>query len=256
MQKAAQILITSTLTASVLISISHVASAQELRTGQIASNTKIDDQSAKAGDILSKGEKGIVRASSPYDKNLFGVVVENPSIVLNKEDSSTLPIISYGEVLVRVSVKNGEIKSGDFITSSSAAGVGQKATESGFIIGKALEDLTSQEALISVFVNIQYRTVEGEPSLGRIFSFLGSSLKSPENLPEVLRYIFALLVGGGAFFLGFISFGRSLRTGIEAVGRNPLAKASIQVAIALNLLGITILTAAGIALSLFIIFYF
>ncbi|MCH7541587.1 hypothetical protein IH981_02285 [Patescibacteria group bacterium] len=124
------------------------------------------------------------------------------------------------------------------------------------MIGKALEDLDSSEGLIGVFVNIQYRNVEGRPTFGRIFSFLLVSLEKPENLPEVLRYLFALIVGGGAFFLGFISFVRSMRTGVEAVGRNPLAQTSIQVAMLVNLAGISILTAAGVSLALFIIFYF
>lgn len=235
--------------------------AEELRTGQIASNVEVADSKAAAGDIISKSEKGLVRASTPYDRNLFGVVVEDPSVVLNKASENTLPIISYGETLVKVSSANGEVRRGDFITSSANPGVGQKAIESGFVIGKALEDLTCDkdrpcQKQVGVFVNIQYRPIEGRPTFGRIFSFLASSLEKPENLPEVLRYLFALLLGGGVFVLGFLSIGRSLRSGVEAVGRNPMAKTSIQIALAINLLTIIILSCAGIAVSLIIIFYF
>ena len=256
MKTPAQIVITSLLTATTLVGFSTFAYGQELRTGQIASNTQVDDPDAKAADILTKSGDEIVRASTPYDPNLFGVVTENPSVVLNKKSATSLPVISYGEVLVRVSASDGQIQQGDFVTSSKKAGVGQRATDSGFVIGKALEDLDSSEGTISVFVNIQYRNVEGRPTFGRIFSFLLTSLEKPENLPEVLRYLFALLVGGGTFFLGFISFVRSMRSGVEAVGRNPLAKTSIQVAMLVNLAGISILTAAGVSLALFIIFYF
>ena len=256
MKKPARLLILLTLLPAVLVSISSPTLGQELRSGQIASNTQVDDPDAKSGDILTKSGDEIVRATTAYDPNLFGIVVENPSVVLNKESATSLPVISYGEVLLRVSSSNGQIQQGDFITSSKTAGVGQRATDSGFVIGKALEDLDSSEGTIGVFVNIQYRNVEGRPTFGRIFSFLLTSLEKPENLPEVLRYLFALLVGGGAFFLGFISFVRSMRSGVEAVGRNPLAKTSIQVAMLVNLAGISILTAAGVALALFIIFYF
>ncbi|HEX7455952.1 MAG TPA: hypothetical protein VF303_00600 [Candidatus Nanoarchaeia archaeon] len=242
--------------ATALVGFSVPTFAQELRSGQVASNIDVDDPQAQTGDILTKTGDKVVRASKPYDSNLFGVVVENPSVVLNKATATTLPVIFYGEVLVRVSNKNGSITQGEFITSSSEAGVGQKATESGYILGKALEGLKGQEGVIGVFVNIQYRNVEGKPTFGRIFTFLLTSLEKPENLPEVLRYLFALLVGGGAFFLGFVSFVRSLRTGVEAIGRNPLAKTSIQVAILANLVGISVLTAAGVGLALFIIFYF
>ena len=255
-KKTAQVFITSCLAFSVLLSVSTASFGQELRSGQIASNVEVNDPQAQTGDILTKSGDKLVRATKPLDSNLFGVVVENPSVVLNKETTTTLPVISYGETLVRVNNTSGEIRQGDFITSSSTAGVGQKAIESGYILGKALEDLEGQEGIIGVFVNIQYRNVEGRPTFGRIFSFLLTSLERPENLPEILRYLFALIVGGGTFFLGFISFVRSLRTGVEAVGRNPMARTSIQVAMLVNLIGITILTAAGVGLALFIIFYF
>ena len=256
MKVPAQIIISLTLPAVLLAGLSTPLVAAELQSGQIANNVEVADSEASGGDILSKGSEGLVRSEAAYDPNLFGVVVENPSIVLNQETSVSLPVISYGESLVNVSNQNGDIKRGDFISSSSKAGVGQKATESGFVLGKALEDLEGSSGQISVFVNIQYRTVEGKPSFGRLFTFLSTSMQKPENFPEVLRYLFALLVGGGAFFFGFFFFARSLRTGVEAVGRNPMAKTSIQLAMFVNLIGIFILTAAGVMLALFIIFYF
>ncbi len=256
MMSSAQRLLIFFLTATFLVGLSSPVFSQDLRSGQIASNTQIDDASAEAGDILSKTSKGVVRSKKAYDADLFGIVVANPSVVLNKADATTEPVISYGEVIVKVSDKNGKIKRGDFVTSSSKEGVGQKATESGFIIGKAQEDLSGSEGTIGVFVNIQFRNVEGEPSFGRFFNFLFSGIQNPDNFPEVLRYIFALIVGGGAFLLGFLTFGRSLRTGVEAVGRNPLAKTTIQLALVLNLLGVAALTIAGVGLALFIIFYF
>ena len=256
MKNAAQTLLIFLLTATCLTGFSSPVFSQEIRSGQIASNIKVDDEGAKAGDILSKTSDGVVRSKKAYDKNLFGIVVENPAIVLNKAGNDTQPVISYGEVLVKVSDKNGSIKQGDLITSSSKTGVGQKATESGFVIGKALEDVKDKEGIIGVFVNIQYRTVEGKLSLGKFFTLFGTSIAKTENLPEVLRYIFALIVGGGAFLLGFYTFGRSLRTGVEAIVRNPLAKTTIQLALVLNLLGVVALTVAGVGLALFIIFYF
>ena len=230
--------------------------AQEIEPGSIATNNPIVDKEAKSGDVLSKSDEGLIRSKSSYDKNMFGVVVENPSIVLNKASSDTVPVISYGEVLVTVGNKKGEIKRGDFVTSSDVPGLAVKATESGFVLGKALEDMGDKRKIL-VFVNIQYRNIEGAPpTFGRVFKFLASALERPENLPEVLRYLFAMVLGGGAFVLGFVSFARSLRSGVEAVGRNPLAKSSIQLAMVLNLGGILTLTAAGIGLALFVIFYF
>lgn len=256
MKSSAQTLLIFFLIATFLAGINSSVYSQNIQSGQIASNVQVNDVDAKGGDILSKTSDGVVRSKKAYDKNLFGIVVENPSLVLNKAGDDTQPVISYGEVLVRVSNKNGSIKGGDFITSSSKAGVGQKSTDSGFILGKALESMNADEELIAVFVNIQYRTVEGKLSFGKFFTLFGTSISKAENLPEVLRFIFALIVGGGAFLLGFYTFGRSLRTGVEAIGRNPLAKTSIQLALVLNLLGVVALTVAGVGLALFIIFYF
>src|SRR3989344_9262900 len=149
--------------------------AQEFEPGSIATNTPIVDKEAKAGDVLSKAEAGLVRSHTDYDKNMFGVVVENPSIVLNKASSDTVPVISYGEVLVTVGNKKGEIKRGDFVTSSDVPGLAVKATESGFVLGKALEDMGEKRKIL-VFVNIQYRNIEGAPpTFGRVFKFLASA---------------------------------------------------------------------------------
>jgi len=76
-----------------------------------------------------------------------------------------------GRVPVKVSTENGEIKAGDFLTSSSIPGVAMKATKPGQVVGKALEDFDGVSSLneymledgirvktgkILVFVNVTY----------------------------------------------------------------------------------------------------
>ena len=220
----------------------------------IAKNLKVIDEKAKVGDIVSQTEKGLVRSSIPYDKNIIGVIGENPIMIFNKSTTTTLPIVTWGETLVRVSNENGQIKKGDFITSSNKPGVGQKATEPGFVIGKAAEDLKENEGLITTFVNIQYIIPESPPSnsvIGKIISGLGK----PKNIPKWLRYFFALLIGGGSFIIGFFSFVKALREGITGISRNPLARRSIITAMVLNVIGISILTMAGLGMALFVILY-
>lgn len=255
MKVPAQMLINLSLTTLFLGVTPALAAAQEISSGQIASNLPVVDSQASPGDILTRVEDGLIRSKTGYDTNMFGVIVSNPAVVLNKATIDTQPVQSYGEVLLNVSSSNGEIKRGDFITSSNEPGVGQKAIESGFVIGKALEDLEEDTGQISVFVNIQFKPIESRFSPGRLLDILTTSLRNPENLPDLLRYLFAILIGVGAFLFGFFFFARSLRSGVDAIGRNPLAKTSIQVAMLLNLVGIFILTAAGVALSLFIILY-
>jgi len=222
----------------------------------IAQYFEIKDPEVKKGDIVSLKEGGIFRSNIPYDKNIVGVVGENPILVFGKETEKSLPVVSYGKTLVRVTNKNGEIKKGDFITSSNIPGVGQKATESGFVVGRALEDFNKNEGLIPVFVNIQYLALAPKrPTFAGIIQQILTALRIPENVPEVLRYIFAIFLAGMSFLFGFIFFLRTLREGIVGISRNPLAKRSIQTAMILNLIGISILTLAGIGLALFVILY-
>jgi len=224
----------------------------------LGKNLEVEDKDAKVGDILAHTPEGIKRATIPYDENLIGVVSENPILVFGQETTSTLSVIFLGQAKVRVSNVNGEIKKGDYITSSNIPGVGQKATQSGFVVGKSLEDFNEKEGMILAEINIGYANIS--PSKISFADLLYQILKqfqigAKENFPEVLKYLFAIFLAGGSFFTGFFSFVRTLQKGVEAMGRNPLAKSSIRTTMIINLLGILILTAAGLVVAFFVIFF-
>lgn len=232
---------------------SRIVLAQELPS--VARNLEVADLQAEAGNIVSQTEQGLSRSNIPYDENIVGVAGENPIIVFGKKSTTTLSIVTFGETLTEVTNINGEIKKGDFVTSSDRPGVGQKATEPGFAVGKAMEDFNQEEGRIIVFVQPQMITFPSTAILGRVAQEIIAGLKVPETIPEVIRYLSALLIGGGSFVIGFLSFIKSLREGVVAVGRNPLAKKSIQTAMILNLIGVSTLTIAGLGLALFVILY-
>jgi hypothetical protein len=224
----------------------------------IAQNLEIKEENVQKGEILCVKKEGIFRCDTPYDENIVGVLGERPILVFGKKATTSLPVISYGEALVKVSTQNGKIKRGDFITSSNKPGVGQKATETGFVLGKALQDFDKEEGLVLVFVNpqvINLSLFQKKPEVGGIIQEILSGLKIEKNIPEVLRYVFAIILAGMSFLFGFLFFARTLREGIAGISRNPLAKESIQSAMILNLIGISILTLAGIGLALFVIFF-
>ncbi len=222
----------------------------------IAKYLRIADEKTEAGDIVSITAEGLVRSFIPYDKNIIGVVAKKPIMAFGRITTETLPIVSYGETLTKVSNVAGEIKAGDFITSSNKPGVGQKAAEPGFVVGKALEDFNQEEGLILVFIQPTEMLLPAQKTgFGGIIEKILKTVKTPETIPEIFRYIFALLVGGGSFVIGFFFFVKSLKEGVAAIGRNPLAIGSIRVAMILNLIGIAILTLAGIGLALFVILY-
>lgn len=238
--------------------------AQELSGGQIATNVEVSDSEASVGDLLSiTSDNTLVRSSSAYDKNLFGVIAEDPAVVLNAETSTTKPVIYEGEVQVKVSNSNGNIEVGDFITSSAEAGVGQKSSDEGMVVGKALASFSSSTpGTIPILLNIQYQSIGvggGGGSFDELWSKLAAltsaGLAESDSFQLLLRYLFALIVGLLSFSFGFYFAARSIRTGLVAIGRNPLAKDTIQSGMFLNLFTVVLLSMSGVGLALFVIFY-
>lgn len=78
---------------------------------------------------------------------------------MGEADGSGKPVIVglAGRVPVKVTTKNGEIKPGDYITTSHIPGVGMKAVEAGRVIGKALTGLSGEEqGTVIVFIQNTY----------------------------------------------------------------------------------------------------
>ena len=223
---------------------------------QSATHYMVEDEEAQSGDLIVNRDGQLVRADQRYDSDLFGVVAEDSVVIYGKDEEGSLPLVTSGPALVRVSNSYEEIEKGSYITSSEIEGVGQKAPYSGFVIGRAMEDLEEDEGLIEVMVNPQEVTIDADEdwseitlweAVGRIFTVI------ERDVPEVLRYLLAIILVVGSLTFGFKSFVSALREGVAGISRNPLAKGSIRFAMILNLIGITILTLAGLALALFVI---
>jgi microcystin-dependent protein len=95
---------------------------------------------------LSKDET-ITASSKEYDSNVVGIVTTQPGWVIGEESNQSEAMALSGRVPVKVSLKNGNIQRGDPITTSSIKGVGMKATKTGPIIGKAMEELNNESNL-------------------------------------------------------------------------------------------------------------
>ncbi|MEK7154302.1 MAG: hypothetical protein AAB792_01975, partial [Patescibacteria group bacterium] len=70
-----------------------------------------------------------------------------------------VPVALAGRVPVKVSIENGLISVGDFLTVSSTPGVAMKATKAGRVIGQALEPYSDSETEIGsviTFVNVGF----------------------------------------------------------------------------------------------------
>ncbi|NCN06974.1 MAG: hypothetical protein GW946_03995, partial [Candidatus Pacebacteria bacterium] len=128
----------------------------------LAENVLVENTNVEAGDIVMANTASQDPAWNP-DYNTFvadkavasskdriiGIISENPGVLMrgygfNEEGivdkTKVRPLALSGRVPVKVSNTNGTIKMGDPITISNTPGVGKKATEAGFIVGRALED--------------------------------------------------------------------------------------------------------------------
>jgi hypothetical protein len=157
-------------------------------------------------------------------------------------------VASTGRYSVLVSNQNGPIKTGDLITISALAGIGMKADASqSTILGRASTDFTGSgnvEGTVSLKDNTgKARSV----SLSRITLSIGiaknpAAGKATTYVPQVLAsaaqaitgkevspaklYIGFILLLGTTIVTGTVLYS-GIRSGMIAVGRNPLTRSSI-----------------------------
>lgn len=230
---------------------------QETSSG-VAISIPMAQKDAKDGSIISSSAKGYVLSSVPYDPSVYGVITEDPSLFIqNTNLPDTKPAVTSGKAYVRVSTINGAIKINDFVTSSEIPGVGQKATINGFILGTALQNYSevnpnkTGKILVSIdprfsssFTGFRGNLIQLLRDSGGVFNL--SPLAS-------FRYILAAFIAILSFLLGFIYFGRAARSGVEAMGRNPLAGRMIQLGIIFNLVLTIGIMAVGFGIAYLIL---
>lgn len=230
--------------------------AQEASSGVTISITIID-KNAKDGNIIVSTSKGYALSKIPYDPNIYGVITENPSLFIeNINLSDTKPVLSKGKAKVLVSTINGNIKTNDLITTSAIPGVGQKETINGFILGVALQNYTepNKDKIGKILVSINPRFNGSFTAQGNLLQLLRSGLDAFPLAPLAsLRYVLAGIITTITFVLGFMYFGKVARTGVEALGRNPLAGRMIQLSIVLNLLLTLAIMAIGLGIAYLIL---
>lgn len=223
----------------------------------IAIEVKIQDKEAPDGSIVVATEKGYALSSQPYQPNMFGVIVNQPAVSFT--GSGGKPVVSSGNVLVRVSSINGAIKEGDFVTSSQIPGVAMKATQSGYVLGTALESWQSenQEEIGKILVSVNIKTnIVSRDVRSNLLEVLQLGASAPILTPlTTFRYLLAAAVAAAAFIIGFVFFGKVARSGVEALGRNPLAGKIIELSVIFNVvltIGI-MLSGLGIAFLILVL---
>lgn len=210
------------------------------------------------GSIISLTEGKYALSEIPYDPSVFGVVTYNPSAFFDdSSDTTKRPVVSFGKAKVRVSSINGTIKAGDLVTTSEVKGVGQKATENGYVIGVALEDYdvkdTTKVGSIYVTLHLNFGMLSTTVRENLVSSLRKGSIAPFSSPLNAFRYLVAATIAILSFVGGFWFFGRVSSRGVEAIGRNPLARRFILISVFLNVtltIGVMLL---GVALAYIIL---
>lgn len=224
----------------------------------VAIDIKLEDKSVPDGSIVSLTDGKYRLSTIPYDGTVYGVVTKNPAVAFKDIASSDkYSVVTSGRTLLRVSTINGPIKEGDLITTSKIPGVGQKVTENGYVVAIAEEDYTVSDTqsvgLIYTTLHLNFGTLSSGVRENLIASLLQGA-RAPFSSPvNTLRYIMAGLVAFLSFGGGFWFFGKVSSRGVEAVGRNPLARKFILLTVFMNVLLTLGVMGFGVALAYLIL---
>lgn len=225
--------------------------AQTSGVSPVAVNKDVADGGAKVGDILSvSGDGSLKRSDVAYDSKMVGVIVDAPVISVEPRSDTTKAVVSAGEAKVNVSSSGGNIAIGDFITTSTTRGVGQKAGASGYVLGKALASYNgSGDGIIPVMIQIgEHQT--GLASATGPLGFFQAIVVDKSKLRLVLAGIVALFVLVSAV----VAFLRLVNSGVSAIGRNPMARAQIMRSMFLSGFVVLVITVLGFGAAAAIIF--
>ncbi len=107
----------------------------------------LETLTVSSGDIIvrNKFTNSLSLSVIENSPDVFGVVAENPPLVF-RTNSGSVPVMRFGQTDVKVILKNGSIKRGDYITTSDVIGHGMvMEPQHRYIVGVALEDLSQDE---------------------------------------------------------------------------------------------------------------
>jgi hypothetical protein len=232
---------------------------------------EITDSDAVDGDIMSLDKDGkLTRSKTEGDNMMFGVLAVNPVMVYKTNDA--LPLVRNGTAWANVTTAGGPIAIGDYITSSTLAGKGIRSPDmSGYMLGIALtafdgkteatpvtvdkKSVLQGRVLVSVGIGpaspILFRSGGGLlGTLKQIANAFLYNLSTSKQAERISRWILAALIAILVIYISFRTFGKNISKGIEAIGRNPLAKSSIQAMIVLNVVLILVVSIGGLILAL------
>jgi hypothetical protein len=177
----------------------------------VARFVEVKAKDVKDGTIISSSPTGAIPSNTAYDPQVIGIVARDAAILINNQNSpNDLPVIANGQVYLLVSSKNGNIKKGDLLATSTMPGVAVKAVTAGYVLGSALEDYANPNPskIDKIVVDLNLHYFNAKPTLAGTLSdiFKIALLPTKYSPTAIFKYIAAAAVVFGSFVLGFISF--------------------------------------------------
>ncbi len=257
--------------------VTHTSHTQaQIQSLEIVSAYQISDENYTAGDIIARifPDNLLKRARKENNEYLLGVLVPKDLAVATYQETETEQFVAQRGVFpVNVTNLNGNIYPGDYITSSSIPGKGQKSVLTPEpTLGLAIEEYTPDKGTPFQYEGATYYSgqirvdlsviPEGQKTgalkdILAVIQQLGlaliSKVQTSEGANVFIRYALAAILTIITVYFAFRHFGVAILNGIEAIGRNPLARKHIQSAIIINAIIIILVSLSVVVLSLVII---
>jgi hypothetical protein len=224
-----------------------LVTAQTITQGYDA-DSNVSFQRGMIVALKEKEPKKIETVNNTTPKRVHGVVVgSSDSSFILAEDTQKIYVASGGKFEVLVGNQNGNISPGDMLTVSSISGIGMRSDDTQeIIIGKAIDGFDGTDHKLSDVTITDAQGKQVTIAIGRIKVDIeimrNPILKSTASLPSFLReasqYVagkpvnpirvylsIAVLIAAASVSGALIYSG--VRSGMIAIGRNPLSKKSI-----------------------------
>ena len=248
--------------------------AQQVDISSAVTSSYSADSSVQPGMVVQlkeKDPKAVVALTEASTSKILGIVIPNSNvtIVLTPQTITEQQVLvaTVGSFNVLISNQNGPIKVGDYLSISSIAGVAMK---SGFteqqVIGKAAGNFTGSADVISSVTLKDSLGKDTKVAIGRIpvdISIAHNPLnqKTIDHVPAFLAnlaqtvanksvsvariYLSSMILFVTTVVTGIMLYS-GVRSGMIAVGRNPLSKKSIIKSLIQTVIAGLIIFIAGI----------
>jgi F0F1-type ATP synthase membrane subunit c/vacuolar-type H+-ATPase subunit K len=138
--------------------------------------------------------------------------------------------------------------------TTDESGLAVKGIKSGYMIGTALSSLVDgEQGEVMVALDIKPVTLT-EGAQNNLVRVIKDGLEGIFLTPiEALRYVGAMIIVVAGAITAFVYFGRVAKSGVDAIGRNPLASQAIQRSVVLNVLLTMFIISVGVGVAYLIL---